>query len=413
MKDKPDINDTAKDEGADAARKRSDNAKPYGGRKLKQPEPLPESSCYGDAPVKPAPALIKDVLPRTGVAMFGGQSGAGKTFHAIHLGGCLIPELEQKFYIDKYPIKRKGGVLYIVLEGRAAFPMRVEAAFNQLRPRDLLLPPKLPFIWNSYRPYLFEKGPDNLIRLAQRDAARLRADFAVDLVAVFIDTMGLAAAYENEDKAAQIQKVMAGLDKLSDETGALVIGVDHYGKEQGSGLRGTSAKRDCVETILTLLIDRTPDGTAINHRMQLYKIRDGEEGRVIPYKLETLLWGMNEDGEPVTTCRVVWEPGRTTVMPSKKGRRPVEPDVFMNALTMAMAENGRPIQANGSGTITVVERDTVMFKFKGLSSGSIDAVRSRWKRSLKAAIELRIVVEQVIDRRVYLGLSGTTDGTPF
>jgi hypothetical protein len=78
-----------------------------------------------------------------------------------------------------------------------------------------------------------------------------------------------------------------------------------------------------------------------------------------------------------------------------------------------MTENGRPVQANGSGAVTAVERDTVMFKFKGLSSGSADAIRARWKRALKAAIELRTVVEQAVGGRVYLWLSGTGDGTPF
>ena len=56
-------------------------------------------------------------------------------------------------------------------------------------------------------------------------------------MAVFVDTEGLAACYENEDKAAQIQKVRSDLGNLSDVTGALVISVDHYGKDQHAGLR--------------------------------------------------------------------------------------------------------------------------------------------------------------------------------
>ena len=51
---------------------------------------------------------------------------------------------------------------------------------------------KLPFCWNTYEPFLFEKGPDALIKLAEREAARMRQDFEVDLVAIFLDTMGLA-----------------------------------------------------------------------------------------------------------------------------------------------------------------------------------------------------------------------------
>ena len=62
---------------------------------------------------------------------------------------------------------------------------------------------KLPFAWNSYSPNLYTEGPDKLIKLAEREAKCMREDFGVDLVALFLDTMGLAACYENEDKAAQ------------------------------------------------------------------------------------------------------------------------------------------------------------------------------------------------------------------
>ena len=85
---------------------------------------LPASQWMGERRPPPPPALIKGVFPQTGVAMLGGQSGAGKTFHAINIGVHLIPDCNKQFYIDEYRIKRHGGVLYIVLEGKPAFPSR-------------------------------------------------------------------------------------------------------------------------------------------------------------------------------------------------------------------------------------------------------------------------------------------------
>jgi hypothetical protein len=176
---------------------------------------------------------------------------------------------------------------------------------------------KLPFAWNGYAPNLFEKGPDALIKLAEREAHRMRQEFGVDLVAIFLDTMGLAACFENEDKSAQVLRVASGLGRLSDATGALAINVDHMGKDQDAGLRGTSAKRDAVETILACLIDRDKyTNKAINHRLQLFKTRDGEEGRVIPYRLNVVDMGRDEDGDPVSTCVVQWEPNR--MQPKKR-----------------------------------------------------------------------------------------------
>ena len=152
---------------------------------------LPVSKWIGEKPAIAPPALIKGLLPQTGVATIGGQSGSGKTFQAIHLGVHLIPDCNRHTYIDQYP-KRHGGVLYLVLEGKPAFPMRVTAAFEQVLNKQLEFGEraKLPFAWNTYEPILYEKGPDALIKLAERDAKLMRQDFNVDLVAIFLDTMG-------------------------------------------------------------------------------------------------------------------------------------------------------------------------------------------------------------------------------
>jgi hypothetical protein len=69
-------------------------------KQQKRPElpPLPpESQWFGAQPIVAPPALIKGVLPQTGVAGIVGQSGSGKTFHAIHLATRLIPDCKQDF----------------------------------------------------------------------------------------------------------------------------------------------------------------------------------------------------------------------------------------------------------------------------------------------------------------------------
>ena len=124
-------------------------------------EVLPKSQWFGERPAPIPPALVKGIFPETGVATIGGQSGTGKSFHAIHLGVRLIPDCNQHFYIDKYRIKRHGGVLYIVLEGKSALPLRVTAAFESLLPNKQLKFGdrfKLPFAWNTYAPISVRKG---------------------------------------------------------------------------------------------------------------------------------------------------------------------------------------------------------------------------------------------------------------
>jgi hypothetical protein len=65
-----------------------------------------------------------------------------------------------------------------------------------------------------------------------------------------------------------------------------------------------------VETILACLVDRDKDDRPTNRRLKFEKIRDGEEGRIIPYRLKPVDWGVDEDGDPVSTCFVQWEPQR-------------------------------------------------------------------------------------------------------
>jgi RecA-family ATPase len=198
---------------------------------------LPESQWFGDKPMDPPPALIRGVFPQTGVATIGGQSGSGKSFHAIHFSLCVIPNCDRNFYIDQYRIKREGGVLYFVLEGKASFPMRLTAAYNHMMDKQMEFGErlKIPFAWNTYSPSLFSEGPDALLKIIERDASKMRKEFGVDMVAFILDTMGLAAIYKKEDDAAQVQKVISDLGRMSEETGALAVNVDHYGKDQGPG----------------------------------------------------------------------------------------------------------------------------------------------------------------------------------
>jgi hypothetical protein len=272
----------------------------------------------------------------------------------------LLPEAEREFYIDRYRIKRKGGVLYLLLEGKGAFHLRLQTLLEvtlskqqmkfeagkpvgeQMKFGDRSV---VPFAWNTYRPNLFERGPDDLIRLAEREAAYMRREFGVDLVAVMLDTMGLAACYESEDKSAQVQKVVSGLYRLSDATGALAIGIDHFGKDQALGLRGSSAKRDTPETLLACLADRTLEGRATNHRMVLHKLRDGTyEGRVVPYRLDQIDLGYDEDGDPVSTCVVVWEPDRK---PPKEEKRSSAQATLKEVLTEVLNQHSGGIKPNG------------------------------------------------------------------
>ena len=342
---------------------------------------LPESQWFGAKRIEPPPALVKGVLPQTGVAVIAGQSGTAKTFQALHLATYLIPDCNKEFYIDKSRIKRHEGVLYLVLEGKPAFSLRVTAAFEAVLNKQLEFGDRalLPFCWNTFEPNLFASGPDNFIRLVEREAQKMRQEFSVDLVAVFVDTEGLAACYENEDKAAQIQKVRSGQAKLSDVTGALSIHVDHYGKDQHAGLRGSSAKRGHADTILACIGDRDKNGKVTDLRMVFEKVRDGEEGRVIPYRLKPIDMGRDEDGDPITTCVIQWEFDRPQSSKRQASRRKTD-----STLDQAIHKVGG-LPANS---------DALREAFYKLHGGNHRAANTAWHRAIQS-MGLRFVGEQL------------------
>jgi hypothetical protein len=103
--------------------------------------------------------------------------------------------------------------------------------------------------------------------------------------------------------------------------------------------------------------------------MQLFKVRDGEEGRVIPYRLQSVDCGVDEDGEQVTTAVIRWEPERP--LQPKAGQKNKKTDV---ALEMAIKEVG--------GLPCDVEKlRAAFYKHHG---GTAHAANMAWNRAINA-----------------------------
>ena len=124
----------------------------------------------------------------------------------------------------------------------------------------------------------------------------MQATFGLPLALIVVDTVSAAAGFEDENSASETQKVMTVLQALSRATGALVVPIDHYGKVDETGIRGSSAKSAAADVILACLGIRDKEGNVSNQRLAVAKIRNGAAGRVIPFELR------QADG----TCIVDW-----------------------------------------------------------------------------------------------------------
>jgi hypothetical protein len=226
---------------------------------------------------------------------------------------------------------------------------------------------KLPFAWAESCPMLLEKDAiTTLERIAKEAADRMKAAFGVDLVLIIIDTMSAAAGFKDENASSEGQLVMNGLNELSKRTGAIVIACDHFGKAIETGTRGTSAKEASADVVIACLGDRTQAGSVTALRIAVRKVRSGATGAETAFRLRPVDMGVDEDGEPITTCVVEWSPVTIVAPPdATKGKGwPKATLRFRAALVTTLELHGteqRPTP--NDATVFAVELDKVRAEF--------------------------------------------------
>ncbi len=218
-------------------------------RQAEPPQPI-ELHWHGEAdPNADRAWLIRHLVFETGKGLVAGQWGAGKTFGVLDMSGSVMTG--EPFAGRK--VMRTGGVLFIAPEGAFEIPVRLRGVVEgKLRGAAMaraatggppINPDNLPFVWIEECPPLTKAGSlDRLIATAKAAAAEMDRRFGVPIVLVVIDTVAAGAGFEDENSASETQKVMDAMGTLSRETGAFVLGVDHFGKVSETGTRGSSAK---------------------------------------------------------------------------------------------------------------------------------------------------------------------------
>jgi hypothetical protein len=251
----------------------------------------------------PTQWLIKNLLPETGAGLMSGQWGAFKTTGALDLA---VSVMAGKPFADRFVVKRRGGVAYFAVEGSGGLKSRLDTIAKERGVAGVL-----PFTWRSDCPPLTAADAlAQLMRMANEAAQELKRRFGVPLVLIYIDTMIAAAAYANagdDNDTAVAQKVMSVLSGLSRQTGAFVLGIDHFGKVVEGGTRGSSAKEGHADAVLALLGDRQLNGTVTNTRLAIRKLRDGPSGLELPFAPRDVTIGTDEDGEAITRVVLDWD----------------------------------------------------------------------------------------------------------
>jgi hypothetical protein len=333
---------------------------------------------HGDVPAEPPPYLVDETLPQTGIAILAGQYGVGKTFGGINLAAAIMTGGQ----FAGREVKRRGGVLWLAAEGQNEVLSRFDAA---IAADGLVGETRYPFVRQADDvPLLTEADAlQKLKALAQEAATGMRSRFDCDLALIVIDTLSGAAGFDDENSAAETQKVINLLRDLSRTTSALVAVIDHHGKVAETGVRGSSAKSAGADAILAFLGERGMTGNVGNRRMAVAKLRSGPSGRVVHFDLEPC------DG----TCTVKWRLDDDAAFQPEPEKLPKGLILFKRALDNALVEFGVRTRPFPDGPeVLAVDRERVRAEFfKIYPAENVDAKRVTFSRCEKDAVTRGII----------------------
>jgi archaellum biogenesis ATPase FlaH len=309
--------------------------------------------------------IIKDFLPLATLGVIFGESGSGKSFLCYDLCAAVARGMED------WNGKRitKGRVLYVVAEGEAGFVNRINAYCHQqgISPDDF----QVDYI-SDLTPNLLEPAmiTDLIKDIKKREAYDL----------IVMDTFAQVMPGANENSGEDVGKALAECKRIHRHTGAMVLLVHHSGKDASKGARGWSGLRAAADVELEVL--RADDMRSVS----VTKLKDGQDGTQIGFKLHTVILGEDEDGDDITSCIVEYtDTGRVKATGTKRiGKNEllvlkvvhevcglevgskVPLDTVLDAVVAQTAEPGRNTRGNANRSLKALSAKNSVFVEDGM-----------------------------------------------
>jgi len=227
--------------------------------------------------IQPIQWRIKGLLPTTGIAAIFGPSGSGKSFLAKDLGACIALG-EDWFGHRTTPCD----VTYVMLEGEGGLRNRVEA-------------------WEAHNGKLLPSGFKAMpqpFQLADPEQVQELGALLPSGGVVIIDTFNRAAPGLDENSSQDMGRILAGMKRLQEITGGLVLVVHHTGKDASKGMRGHSSLLAALDGSIEV------ERTATSRFWSAAKVKDGEDGKQVAFQLHRVVLGADADGDEISSCAV-------------------------------------------------------------------------------------------------------------
>ena len=246
--------------------------------------------------------LVKPILPVRGLAAVIGQSGAGKTFLCLDLAMAIARG--QAWF--GYRVKACG-VVYLAAEGEFGIAQRVQAYVTEIGGNADMRLEVIPFAVN-----LLDSECDVQAVIGAWKQAKTRMGSAGVLM---VDTLSRCMAGGDENSAADMTRFISNLDKIRRAIDGLVLVVHHLGKDVNKGARGHSSFYAALDACISVTRES-------QHRSwTAAKARESADGEEFAFDLKSVVLGIDEDGDPITSCVIDPFPSnqRARQMPMPKG----------------------------------------------------------------------------------------------
>jgi hypothetical protein len=227
--------------------------------------------------------LVKGLVPYPGLTVIWGPPKSGKSFWTFDLIMHVVLGWE-------YRGRRvhQGPAIYCCFEGQSGIKARIEA----FRQRHLAEQSDAP-------PFYLQPVTIDLVKEHGELIAAIRTTLAdVPPVAVVLDTLNRSLA-GSESSDTDMSAYVRAADAIRDTFDCSVLIVHHCGIND-SRPRGHTSLTGAADA--QLAVKRDAGG---NLFVTVEFMKDGEEGDTIASRLEPVDVGIDEDGEPISSCVIV------------------------------------------------------------------------------------------------------------
>jgi hypothetical protein len=257
------------------------------------------------ARVGPMRWIVKHAIPANCVGFFYGASGSFKSFIALDLALHVAHGLS---WLGRK--SRRGAVVYVAAEGGAGLLHRIDA-WHQKRALDATLA--------ALRVCVIPMMLDQTRDLARLSNAIAGASASIGQPALIVlDTLSQTmAGDENEarDMAAYLRGVGAGLRARFEAT---VLPIHHTGHQAADRPRGSSAIKGNADFLFQ--VERIEG--AMSALVTCMKQKDRDEGPQLPFELDRLTVGHDEDGEEVTSLVATYHDNAAAILAAPRRAKP-------------------------------------------------------------------------------------------